>query len=420
MSKKSKTRRILVIVAVIFLGMISGTTAFAYIYFGQGAHSDNQDGYISDNNSVLTPNLNKRVSFLLIGADKRPGDNSFNADTIIVASFDPDTKLISLLSIPRDTRVTVSGSDSFVKINAVPMLRGIEELQNVVSELIGIELDGYVLTNFEGFKEIIDTLGGVTIDVEKDMYEETGDKTDGYIDLKAGLQRLDGSKALGYVRWRGDNTADIGRTARQQKLLTAVAKEILQPSTITKLPKLVPQLMNVVETNLKLADLLRLSKAATSFESSNIVTQTLPGYGLYLDYLSYWEVNRDTAKRVAQNLLMGITTDAVIDNTVLDLLDPVIRAHITVPGGPKDPNGQGSTGYEEQITDPNSNSDSNIEPDPGPDPDLGTDPGNEPDPGPDPGSGTDPGNEPDPGIGPGTGTDPGNEPDPGIDPDDLD
>ena len=68
-----------------------------------------------------------------------------------------------MLSIPRDTRVTVSGSSSFVKINAVPMLRGMEELQNIVSELIDIDLDGYVLTNFDGFKEIIDTLGALQL-----------------------------------------------------------------------------------------------------------------------------------------------------------------------------------------------------------------------------------------------------------------
>lgn len=392
MTKKRKIGKVLIVVAVILLGIITGTAAFAYIFMGSDVPEDNGNSLITDNNSDIAPSLNKRVSFLLIGADKRPGDNSYNADSIIVASFDPETKLISLLSIPRDTRVTVSGSNGFVKINAVPMLRGVEELQNIVSELIGIELDGYVLTNFEGFKDIIDTLGGITIYVERDMYKETGDKTDGYIDLKAGLQRLNGSQALGYARWRGDNTADIGRTARQQKVLTAMAKEILQPSTITKLPKLIPQLMNAVETNLKLADILRLSKAAAYFDSSNIVTQTLPGYGLYLDYLSYWEVNRDTAKKVARNLLMGITTDVVIDNKVIDLLDPEIRAHITVPGSSKDPNGEASTGYEEQTGDGDSDSKS-----PGDDPgsDTGTDPNTDSD----PNSGSDPNSDPDPGSG---------------------
>lgn len=335
-----KRRRLIVLIAVILAGLLTGTAVFGYMYI------------TGSNGSLGLPNigdsgfsLNKRVSFLLIGADRRPGDTTFNADSIIVASVDPETKIVSLLSIPRDTRVTLPGSSPFVKINAIPMLRGIPELENEVTELTGIALDGYVLTNFDGFKDIIDTLGGVTIDVEKDMKYETGDKVDGFINLKKGEQRMTGSQALQYARFRHDATADIGRTARQQKVLKAVAKEVLQPSTLTKLTKLIPQIFKVVQTDLKLGDILNLSRVAASFDSSNIVSQTLPGYGLYLDGISYWEVNRDQVKKIAQNILMGITTDKVIDYTVMDLLDPSIKAHITVPGSSGDPNGTASPGH---------------------------------------------------------------------------
>jgi len=388
--KKTKKKRVLIIFAVLLAGIIAGSSAFGYFYFG----SDDKTG----ERILQLPGdsrLDNRVSFLLIGADKRPGETSFNADSIIVASVDPDTKLVSMLSIPRDTRVTLSGSDSFVKINAVPMLRSISELQEVVTELTGIPLDGYVLTNFDGFKDIIDTLGGISLYVEKDMKFETGDKVDGYINLKEGEQILDGSKALQYARFRHDATADIGRTARQQKVLTSVAKETLKPETILKLPKLIPQIMDVVETDLEVSELLRMATAAKSFDSSNIITQTLPGYGLYLDNLSYWEVNRDVARDVARNLLLGISTDKVMDNTVMDLLDPDIKSHITVPGNSNDPNGTASTGVDDKntidpnepgtdpITDPNTDQDTN----PGKEPDPGTDP----DPGPDLSGDTEPG-----------------------------
>jgi len=307
------------IIALVIAGIIAGTAAFAYFY-GKG------DGLIGG-----SVNLNNRVSFLLIGTDKRPGSTSYNSDSIIVASFDPKTKLISLLSIPRDTRVTLPGSKSYCKINAVPMLKGIPELEKQVTKLTGIELDGYVLTNFDGFKDIIDTLGGITIDVEKDMEYETGDKEDGYIDLKAGVQELDGTKALQYARYRHDATADIGRTARQQKVLTAVAKEMLQPATILRLPRLVQELMKAVETDMSPKELLKLAGAATSFEEATIVTQTLPGDAIMLDGLSYWEVNRDMAKEVAQNLLLGKTTDKVWDTSVLASLDPEVKAHLAAP-----------------------------------------------------------------------------------------
>lgn len=341
-NKKNKKRKAFTIIAVLLAGIIAGSAAFGYFFLNQGSTGA---GGSTENSS--TDSLNKRISFLLIGADKRPGQTSYNTDTIIVASVDPDTKLISLLSIPRDTRVSLPGSNSYVKINSVVMYRGIPELMDEVTELTGILLDGYVVTNFDGFKSIIDTVDGIELDVEMDMYKETGDEVDGVIDLKAGEQHLNGTQALQYARFRGDSTADIGRTARQQKVLKAVAKAVLQPSTIIKLPKLIPQINEVVETDLKLADILRLSKAAAAFDSSNMVNQTLPGYGLYLDNISYWEVNPDHAKQVAKNLLLGITTDITIDGTVLDLLSPELQSHITVPGSSSDPNGAASPGHDD-------------------------------------------------------------------------
>ncbi|UWG98356.1 LCP family protein [Dehalobacter sp. DCM] len=343
--KRKKKKKALIVFAILLAGILIGTAAFGYAYF----KPDNTTGDSSGGNVTSTAQLSNRVSFLLIGADKRPGDTTYNTDTLMVASVDPNTKIISLLSIPRDTRIELNGS-KYLKINSVVMYEGLDELKNQVTELTGIELDGYVLTNFDGFKNIIDTLGGIDLYVEMDMYKETGDKVDGVINLKKGDQHLSGTQALQYARYRGDNTADIGRTARQQKVLTAVAKEVLQPSTLTKLTALIPQLKEAVETDLSLADILRLSKAAANFDSSNMVTQTLPGYGLYLNGISFWEVNRDHAKQIAKNLLLGITTDMTIDGTVIDLLDPDIKANITVPGSSSDPNGTASPGHEQTDT----------------------------------------------------------------------
>ncbi|MGI6449127.1 MAG: LCP family protein [Desulfitobacteriia bacterium] len=317
--KNKQLKRVFIIIALLIAGILTGTAALAY-YFGLGGILPGSDG-----------NINERVSFLLIGTDKRPGANSYNADSIIVASFDPQTKLVSLLSIPRDTRVTLPGSKNYCKINAVPMLKGIAELKKQVTELTGIKLDGYVLTNFAGFKNIIDTLGGITLDVEKDMHYKTGDKEDGIIDLKAGVQELDGSKALQYARFRHDATADIGRTARQQKVLTAVGKKMLEPVTLLKLPKFIPELMEAVETDLSLKGLLTLAGAAKSFNDVTIVSQTLPGDAIMLNGLSYWEVNKDKAKEVARNLLLGQTTDQVWDSSVIGSLEPDVKKDLAAP-----------------------------------------------------------------------------------------
>ncbi|NLL51807.1 MAG: LCP family protein [Peptococcaceae bacterium] len=317
--KNKKGKRILIVIALVIAGLLLGTAAFAYYFFDGGSLPG------------TGKSINKRVSVLLIGTDKRPGQNSYNADTIIVASFDPQTNIVSMLSIPRDTRVTLPGSEKNYKINAIPSLKGIPELKKQVTDLTGIKLNGYVLTNFTGFKDIIDTLGGITLEVEKDMKYETGDKEDGYINLKAGVQELDGSKALQYVRFRNDATADIGRTARQQKLLAAVGQKMLEPATILKLPKLVPQFFEAVETDLTLKEIMTLAGAAKSLSDVTIVSQTLPGDAIMLNGLSYWEVNREKAREVAGNLLLGQTTDKVWDSSDLGSLDPNVKANLDTP-----------------------------------------------------------------------------------------
>lgn len=330
------------IIAAVSLVILLGAVLGVYYFL---INSDDRTLDIGEDGT-----LSSRVSFLLIGADKRPGDTTFNADSIIFASVDPQTKIISMLSIPRDTRVQLANNKS-VKINSVPMLEGMPALMEKVTEITGVPLQGYVMTNFNGFKSIIDTLGGINIDVEKDMYYETGDKEDGYINLKKGEQRLNGEQALQYARFRHDALADISRTARQQKVLKAAADEFLQISTITKLPILIPQIKEAVETNLSLSDMLILAKSAASFDSSNVVAQTLPGAFLDYDGISFWEVNLQQAKTTVQNLFMGITTDKVIDNQVINLLDPEIKAHITVPGNPQDPNSKKSPSYKDFLDD---------------------------------------------------------------------
>jgi len=297
-----------------------------------------------------SPNgLQDRVSILLIGADQRPEQIKYSTDSLILTSVDTKTQQISLLSIPRDTRVALSGH-GYHKINEIAALTDMPTLQKNVEQLTGVTLAGYVQTNFAGFKKIIDTLGGITVDVEKDMYYETGDLEDGYINLHKGVQRLDGSQALQYARFRHDALADISRTARQQVVLKAVAREMFRLSTLPKLPFLIPQLMEAVNTNLSARDIFALAKVVVGFDSANVISQTLPGAFLDIDGVSYWKVDPIEAKEVVKNLFLGITTAEVIDKQNVDLLKPVIvtpsKPLPKVPGNSQDPNGQKSSGYQ--------------------------------------------------------------------------
>ncbi|MDP4127164.1 MAG: LCP family protein, partial [Bacillota bacterium] len=150
--------------------MLGGVTAGFLVYNGIFGIGD-----LIPNAGVLGPandGLKNRVNVLLIGADQRPEEKKFNTDSLILAMVDPDTRRISLLSIPRDTRISLPGH-GYMKINAVAALTDFPTLLESVQKLTGEPIAGYVQTNFQGFKKIIDTLGGITVDVEKDMYYET-------------------------------------------------------------------------------------------------------------------------------------------------------------------------------------------------------------------------------------------------------
>lgn len=282
-----------------------------------------QEANGKEKESLNTPNTNEflniapkfkenRFTVLLVGVDRRIGDTSIgNTDSLLVASVNPKNGKIALLSIPRDTQITIPGYGQN-KINAAARLgQGLKTTTTLISGLIGQSIDGYVLTNFSGFKSMIDTLGGITLTVEKDMNYVTGDATDGVINLKKGTQRLNGTQALEYARFRNDAFADISRTSRQQAVLKAIGKEFMQVKTIPKLPWLIPQMSKCVDTNLSGSELWSLASVLLREEKPEISSQTLPGSFLTENGISYWKVNCLKSRAVAQRLFEEGKTTSV-------------------------------------------------------------------------------------------------------------
>lgn len=245
----------------------------------------------------------ERFTVLLVGVDRRPGDTTLsNTDTLLVARVNTVNGKVALLSIPRDTQVTVPGCGK-EKINAAARVgKGINTTTALIEGLIGQSIDGYVITNFNGFKSIIDTLGGITLNVEKNMYYVTGDSSDGVINLKKGTQRLDGAQALQYARFRQDALADISRSVRQQAVIKAIGKEFLQVKTVPKLPWLVPQIAKSVETNFSIAQLWAMTNFLLRLKNPEISSQTLPGNFLIENDISYWKVNSEKSRAVVKRL----------------------------------------------------------------------------------------------------------------------
>jgi LCP family protein required for cell wall assembly len=206
-------------------------------------------------------------------------------------SIDYDLKRISVLSIPRDTWAKIPGHN-WDKINHAYAFGGMQMSHKVVENLLGIPVDYTLAINSHGLAGMIDALGGVTIDVEKRMYYSDPYDDDGglFINLKPGVQRMDGKTALQYVRFR-DDEGDIGRVARQQKFLKAVMQELLNPQVVVKLPGLIKEFAAAVKTDMPVSEMLKLVKIVDGAAKAGLTTYNVDGIPVYIKGVSYWIPN---------------------------------------------------------------------------------------------------------------------------------
>ncbi len=256
--------------------------------------------------SMKMPELTRPVNILVLGLkvlssdingqpDQDKGyevwENSFKGltDTMLLVRFDPQNKKLSVLSIPRDTRAYVEGRGE-VKINEANYYGGPASSAKSVSGLLGgVGIDRYVTLNIQGIKSLVDALGGITINVPKDM-KYTDESQHLYIDLKAGKQHLNGEQIVQYLLYRHDNLGDIGRVQRQQLLMRAFVEQEVNVSLLSRLPKILSVIQSHIDTNLNIEELVALAGFATKMERSSVQMLMVPGkFSDAKDYkASYW------------------------------------------------------------------------------------------------------------------------------------
>jgi len=244
----------------------------------------------------------KGTNILAIGVDETR--HTKRSDTIIFLHLDPTLKRIGAISIPRDTRVEVHGH-GMSKINHAFAYGGVELLKETVSDLLDVPIKHHVVVNLNGLSSIIDELGGITIDVEKDLYyrDMAGDL---YIDIKEGEQELDGDQAMQYLRYRHDHEGDIGRIRRQQTFMESVADKIIKTSGFIELPLMIKKLSNLIDTDLKTTELISMTvQFAESFRNGSVEKGTLPGSITMIDGVSYWKPNGTKSDQMINYLVHG-------------------------------------------------------------------------------------------------------------------
>ncbi|MFB6286053.1 MAG: LCP family protein [Candidatus Bipolaricaulia bacterium] len=251
-----RNRLFLSVIAVVFI--LGALTVYWWFQEGQSARP-------------LDPGTEASY-VLLLGLDSF-GENT-RSDTIMVGKLESDG--IKLLSIPRDLRVTFPDGTKH-KINAAFARGGVELVRQIVADRLDIPLHWYVVADYQGFTQVIDALGGVTVNVEQAMkYEDT--KQDLVIDIPAGEQTLSGQEALEYARYRDAATGqDIGRINRQQKLLNALARKVANIEDFKQVRSLLQTALDNVRTNIAFVDAVSLARQYRSLSPDAVTARTLPG-----------------------------------------------------------------------------------------------------------------------------------------------
>lgn len=249
--------------------------------------------------SSTGPYEDTKVNILAVGYDSNVNGPS-RADTIILVSLDVETNEAALIFLPRDTRID-SPKFNFTKLNSSHVYGGIELTQKTIAEILDVEIDYFLETDFKGFEKIIDRLGGIDIKVAQRLHYV--DNAGGlYINIPAGQQNLNGKKALQYVRYR-DKHGDIGRIERQQKFIDAVLKKVLSPKIIPKIPGIVKEVNQAINTNIPLQDFSTFLNTAREINLNKIETKMLPGEPKYIDGISYWLPDKKEAEIMVDNLI---------------------------------------------------------------------------------------------------------------------
>jgi LCP family protein required for cell wall assembly len=267
-------------IIIILLLAISSAAAGAYLGLQSIIHPDNDTLKVS----LRIPNESSKINILVAGLDSTDGTE--RADSLGIAVIDVDTKKIKFMSIPRDSRVYIPRK-GWEKINHAYAYGKIDLLKEVTVNMTGLPINYYIVLNFKTFPAVIDLLGGVTIDVEKRLvYNDYSGKL--HIDIPKGLQTLDGKNALHYVRFRHDSLSDLGRVVRQQKFIKEVVKKIQNPSILLKLHDLIQEAVNMVNTDMTIAQAIQLALYLKDIKESDLNFFTMPGKPANIGALSYW------------------------------------------------------------------------------------------------------------------------------------
>ncbi|WP_340598415.1 LytR family transcriptional regulator [Priestia megaterium] len=298
--KKPKKKRAFKIVMGIILLLILGVGAYAYSVwhsvektFTQTHEPLKRD--VSEKRSEKVSFSDKDpISILLLGVDQRAGDRG-RSDSLILMTVNPKDQSMKMVSIPRDTRTEIVGKGTTDKINHAYAFGGVDMAVNTVEKFLDVPVDYYVQVNMESFKDIVDAVGGVTVNNDLDF------NYDGY-SFKKGQLTLDGKEALAYSRMRKeDPRGDFGRQLRQRQIIEGVIEEGASVQSLANYGNILDAIGTNVRTNLTFDDMKQIQSNYKDARH-NVEQLQVDGQGEKINGIYYYAVSDATRQELSTKL----------------------------------------------------------------------------------------------------------------------
>ncbi|MGM0902875.1 MAG: LytR family transcriptional regulator [Bacillota bacterium] len=296
-ANQKKKRKWLRVTGIIFLLLLISLGTYLFtVYRSLTTAVDTMHEPIQREREPRPVTFEKKEPFavLMLGVDEREGDKG-RSDTVIALAVNPEKNSIKMLSIPRDTRTEIVGRGTQDKINHAYAFGGVEMSMDTVENFLDVPIEYYIKVNMEGFQEIVDSVGGITVNNE---FAFTQDK----IQFAEGTINLDGKEALAYVRMRKqDPTGDFGRQKRQRQVIQGVISKGASLNSLTNFGDIFTALGNNVKTNITFDEMVDIQGNYRS-AAGNIEQMKLNVTGSYIGGISYQLVSAEEQQRVQNEL----------------------------------------------------------------------------------------------------------------------
>ncbi|WP_203363382.1 LytR family transcriptional regulator [Bacillus sp. REN10] len=296
-SRRKSKKKLFLIVLLLVLAIGGGVIFAAYSLLNNTLDSIvNEHALKKSEKREEQVSLKNKEAFtvLLLGVDERAGDKG-RSDTMLLMSVNGQENSVKMLSIPRDTRVEIAGKGTKDKINHAYAFGGVDMSAKTVEQFLDVPVDYYVEINMDGFKDLVDAVGG--IEVENTFAFSYDGAT-----FPKGTITLNGEEALKYTRMRyEDPQGDFGRQARQRQVIQGILDKGASMTSILKYNEVLGALQKNVQTNLTVDEMMSIQKNYAAARN-NIKQETIEGTGEKIDGVYYYLVPDEEKERVSDML----------------------------------------------------------------------------------------------------------------------